>query len=64
MIKPGDLVTWVHQGVVLEKTSTPSAGIVVNLESKAGNDGAWVMWPGIGLRWSPLFQLKIVDDTV
>jgi len=47
---------------VLEKTLLEAAGIVVSLENQSGNDGAWVMWPGIGVRWSPLFQLKIVDD--
>ena len=62
MIKPGDLVTWVHEGVVLEKILPEAAGIVVSLENQSGNEGAWIMWPGIGVRWSPLFQLKLVDE--
>jgi len=63
VIKPGDLVTWKHEGVVIEKTTSTSAGIVVSLEDQSGNEGAWIMWPGIGMRWSPLLQLKIVDET-
>jgi hypothetical protein len=61
-VKPGDLVSWVHKGVILDKSFPSAVGILLNLEKKSGTDGAWVMWPGVGIRWSPLFQIKLSKE--
>ena len=60
MISEGDLVTWKYKDVFI----VPSAGIVITLVNKSGNPGAWVMWPEIGARWSPIHQLKIIDEAI
>jgi len=62
VIKPGDLVTWKYEYSSAPANTETTPGIVVSLEGKSGNDGAWIMWPGIGTSWSPMFQLKIVDE--
>lgn len=60
MICEGDLVTWKYKDVFI----VPSSGIVITLVDKSGNHGAWVMWPDIGMRWSPIHQLKLVDEAI
>jgi hypothetical protein len=58
---PGDMVSWISPGDDLDKGSSYCPGLLVSKETKSETPGAWVMWPDIGIRWSPEKQLKIAN---
>ena len=38
-------------------------GLIIEIETMGGAEGAWVSWPGKGTYWSPLNQLEIINKT-
>jgi hypothetical protein len=37
-------------------------GLIISLEDVGGTPGAWVLWTGKGMYWSPERQLEVISE--